>query len=61
MSHKRCTPARARSEGAEGRVAADFDALTTSAVRVQFLMRSGLPSTQAQIIAPLAFGEVSHV
>lgn len=57
MAQKRNAPALAKREGVECLLGGDIDANTTTATRVQFLSRLGLPFHRAGLIAGLAFGE----
>lgn len=57
MPKKRNAPGRAKSEGVECLLHADFDVHNIAASRIQFLIRAGLSLHRAKLLAPLAFGE----
>lgn len=60
MPGKRNAPGRAKTEGAECLLHADFDVHNTSANRIQFLVRAGLSLHRARLVAPMAFGEACY-
>lgn len=59
MTRKRNAPGP-KAEGVVCQLAGDTDVYATEVVRLQRLLKAGISANLAQIISPLAFGEVGH-
>ena len=63
MAIKRNAPALAKRESVECHLLAggDIGVDNTTALRVQFLARTGVPFNRAALLSSLAFGEAAYV
>jgi hypothetical protein len=61
MTRKRNAPAWAKRESVECLLGGDIGVDNTTALRVQFLARTGVPFNRAALLSSLAFGEAAYV